>query len=105
MGSTVGLGVASDCSLPAPGEHGRAPLHIRIGLNAGEPIEEEGDLFGATVILAARIAARAGGGEILATLAVRELCAGKGFLFADRGEHVLRGFEDPVRMFEVRWRE
>src|SRR3990172_9178343 len=47
-------------------------LHIRIGLNAGEPIEEEGpdgraDLFGATVILAARIAALADGGEGLAS--------------------------------------
>ncbi|MDO8611688.1 MAG: adenylate/guanylate cyclase domain-containing protein [Dehalococcoidia bacterium] len=86
------------------------PLHIRIGLNAGEPIEEEGpdgrsDLFGSTVILAARIASQAEGGEVLASMAVRELCAGKGFLFADRGEHVLRGFEDPVRMFEVHWRE
>ena len=90
---------------PTPPE----PLHVRIGLNAGEPIEEEGpdgrsDLFGATVILAARIAAQAEGGEVLASLAVRELCAGKGFLFADRGEHALRGFEDRVRLFEVRWR-
>ncbi len=81
------------------------PIVIRIGLNAGEPIEEEGDLFGATVILAARIAAQAEGGEILASLAVRELCAGKGFLFAERGGHALRGFEDPVSIFEVRWWE
>ena len=36
---------------------------------------------------------------------VRELAAGKGFLFADWGEAALRGFEDPVRLFEVRWRE
>jgi len=81
------------------------PLHVRVGLNAGEPIEDEGDLFGETVILAARIAAQAEGGEILVSLAVRELCAGKGFLFADRGELALRGFEDPVRAYEVRWRE
>ncbi|MBI1886406.1 MAG: adenylate/guanylate cyclase domain-containing protein [Chloroflexi bacterium] len=79
------------------------PLHIRVGLNAGEPIEEEGDLFGQSVILAARIAAHAEGGEVLASLAVRELCAGKGFLFADRGDVALRGFEDPVRVFQVRW--
>jgi hypothetical protein len=45
------------------------------------------------------------GGEVLASLAVRELCAGKGFLFADLGEKAMRGFEDPVRVFEVRWRE
>jgi len=81
------------------------PIRIRIGLNAGEPIEEEGDLFGATVILAARIAAQAQGGEILASLAVRELCAGKGFLFADTGEVTLKGFEEPVRLFAVGWRE
>ena len=86
-------------------ESAAEPLHVRVGLNAGEPIEEEGDLFGETVILAARIAAQAEGGEILASLAVRELCAGKGFLFADRGEMALRGFEDPVRAYEVRWRE
>ncbi len=81
------------------------PLHIRIGLNAGEPIQEEGDLFGSTVILAARIAAQAQAGEVLASLAVRELSAGKGFGFADRGEHELRGFEKPVRLFDVDWRE
>jgi class 3 adenylate cyclase len=81
------------------------PVHIRVGLNAGEPIAEGDDLFGATVILAARIAAHAEGGEILASLAVRELCVGKGFLFADLGQVALRGFEDPVPLFEVRWRE
>jgi class 3 adenylate cyclase len=79
------------------------PLAIRVGLNAGEPIEEDGDLFGATVILASRIAASAAGGEILASDVVRGLCAGKGFLFTDRGEHVMRGFEDPVRVYGISW--
>ena len=81
------------------------PLSVRVGLNAGEPIEEDGDLFGATVILASRIAAKAEGGEILVADTVRGLCSGKGFLFADRGEFVAKGFEDPVRLFEVRWQE
>ena len=81
------------------------PLHIRVGLNAGEPIEEEGDLFGTAVIRAARIAAIAQGGEILAANVVRELAEGKGFMFGDRGDVALRGFDDPVRLFEVRWRE
>jgi class 3 adenylate cyclase len=80
-------------------------IRVRIGLNAGEPIEEGGDLFGATVIMASRIAAQAGGAEILASDVVRGLCSGKGFLFADRGENVLRGFEDAMRLYEVRWRE
>ena len=81
------------------------PLNVRVGINAGEPIEEDGDLFGATVILASRIAGKAEGGEILVADTVRGLCSGKGFLFSDRGEFVAKGFEDPVRLFEVRWQE
>jgi class 3 adenylate cyclase len=61
--------------------------------------------FWATVILASRVAARAGGGEILVSSAVRELCAGKGFLFTDRGEFTAKGFEEPARVYEVSWRE
>ncbi|TMG02516.1 MAG: alpha/beta fold hydrolase [Chloroflexi bacterium] len=78
------------------------PLSVRVGLNAGEPIEEEGDLFGATVILASRIAAKAEGGEILVADTVRGLCSGKGFLFADRGEFAAKGFEEPVRVWAVK---
>jgi class 3 adenylate cyclase len=80
------------------------PLAVRVGLNAGEPIEEDGDLFGATVILASRIAAKAEGGEILVADTVRGLCSGKGLLFADRGDFVAKGFEEPVRVYEVSWR-
>jgi class 3 adenylate cyclase len=79
------------------------PLAVRVGINAGEPIEEDGDLFGATVILAARIAAKADGGEILVADTVRGLCTGKGFLFSDRGEFVAKGMEEPVRVYEVSW--
>ena len=81
------------------------PIRVRIGLNAGEPIAEDQDLFGTAVNLAARIAAKAEGGEILASDVVRQLVAGKGFLFSDRGDVALRGFEDPARLYEVRWRE
>ncbi len=80
------------------------PLSIRVGINAGEPIEEDGDLFGATVILASRIAAKAEGGEILVADTVRGLCSGKGFLFADRGDFGAKGFEEPRRVYEVNWR-
>jgi class 3 adenylate cyclase len=86
-------------------ESAEEPIRVRIGLNAGEPIAEEADLFGAAVILAARIAAKAEGGEIMVSDTVRGLVAGKGFLFSDRGDVVLRGFEDPVRLYEVRWQE
>ena len=78
-------------------------MRIRVGINAGEPIAEDDDLFGASVILAARSAAKANGGEILVIDVVRQLVAGKGFRFADRGEAEMRGFEEPVRLFEVAW--
>jgi class 3 adenylate cyclase len=80
-------------------------LHVRVGLNAGEPIEEEGDLFGATVILASRICGKAGAGEILIPEPLRHLLAGKSYTYADRGEAALKGFADTVRLYEVRWRE
>jgi class 3 adenylate cyclase len=85
-------------------ENQDTPIKVRIGLNAGEPIAEDEDLFGTAVNMAARIAAQAKGSEILASNVVRELAAGKGFLFADRGEVALRGFEEPVRLCEVQWR-
>jgi class 3 adenylate cyclase len=80
-------------------------LGVRVGLNAGEPIAEDGDLWGSSVILAARVAAQASAGEILVPEPVRHLLAGKGFVFADRGQFMPKGFEDAVRLFEVRWRE
>jgi class 3 adenylate cyclase/pimeloyl-ACP methyl ester carboxylesterase len=103
-------------SEPTVGAKGPSPLRpdhgikVRCGLNAGEPIAEDdpdgrSDLFGTAVIVAARIAAQAHGGEILVSDVVRQLVAGKRFLFNDRGEHALKGFEDPVRVFEVSWRE
>jgi len=88
----------------AGGSANGVPLQVRIGLNAGEPVAEDGDLFGTAVNVAARIADQAQGGEILASNVVRELTAGKGFGFSDRGEQVLRGFEDPVRVYAVNWR-
>ena len=86
-------------------EHPDSPLGVYIGLNAGEPIAEEQDLFGTSVDLAARICDRAKPGQILASDVVRQLAAGKDFLFADLGETELRGFEDPVKLWEVSWRE
>ena len=97
-GVGAGLVPPEDAASSAP------TIRVRIGLNAGEPIAEEKDLFGTAVNLAARIAAKAEGGEILASDVVRQLVAGKGFLFADRGDVALRGFEEAVRLYEVRWR-
>jgi adenylate cyclase len=97
--------IAMQRAFAAHNQSAEEPTLVRVGLNAGEPIAEDEDLFGTAVIEAARIAAAAKGGEILASNVVRELAKGKDFLFADRGEVALRGFDEPVRLYEVRWQD
>ncbi len=76
---------------------------VRIGVNSGEPVVEDGDLFGTAVQLAARACSHALPGQILVANVVRELTAGKGFVYRDIGEVELRGFESPVRLYEIGW--
>jgi class 3 adenylate cyclase len=95
--------IAMQREFAAHNQSAAEPILVRVGMNAGEPIAEEEDLFGTAVIRAARIAAEAKGGEILVSNVVRELAEGKQFLFADRGEVALKGFDEPVRLYEVRW--
>jgi class 3 adenylate cyclase len=79
------------------------PIRVRIGLSAGEPVEDHADLFGATVQLAARACAHAQPGQILVSNVVAELCIGKLVAFVDRGESVVKGFEKPVHFHEVQF--
>ncbi len=78
-------------------------IRVRVGLNAGEPIAENADLFGTAVQLAARLCAHAEPECILVSNVVRELAAGRGFRFVDRGTAALHGFADPVHLYEVPW--
>jgi len=84
-------------------EHPETPIRVRIGLNAGEPVAEDEDLFGTAVIMAARVCAHAQPCQILASNVVQELAAGKGFAFSDRGEATLKGLDKPVRLYELHW--
>ncbi|MCW8861146.1 MAG: adenylate/guanylate cyclase domain-containing protein, partial [Rhodospirillales bacterium] len=81
------------------------PLHLKIGINAGEPISEDDDLFGSSVQLAARLVEKAQPDRIFASEAVHLLCAGKGINFSRIGVTALKGFAEPVTMFEVLWDE
>lgn len=83
---------------------GDVPLQVRIGINAGEPVVEDDDLFGATVQLAARVCNAADPDRIFVSDVVRGLCAGKGIAFVSHGTRELKGFEDPVPVFEADWR-
>ena len=84
-------------------QHPDTAVRVRIGLNAGEPVEEEKDLFGTAVQVAGRICGRAQPGQILVSDVVRQLVAGKGFDFADRGRISLKGFSERFRLYEVQW--
>jgi class 3 adenylate cyclase len=89
-------------------DHNRTATHaleIRIGVAAGEPVVENDDLFGAAVQLASRLCDRATSGSILVSAAVRDLAIGKQFAFARRGRLTMKGFDEPVGVFEVAWRE
>ena len=79
-------------------------MHVRIGLSAGEPIEDNNDLFGSTVNLARRVCDAAAPGQIFTSNVVRELSAGKRFRFEARGEKMLKGFAEAVPTYEVPWR-
>jgi class 3 adenylate cyclase/tetratricopeptide (TPR) repeat protein len=79
-------------------------IHVRIGINAGEPIPTEGRLFGTAVHAAFGICARAQPGEILLSEVVHQLVAGKGFGLVGRGRVELKGL-GRVRVHSVAWEE
>jgi class 3 adenylate cyclase len=81
-------------------------LRVRIGLHTGEPIREEDDFYGKAVILAARIAAEARGGEILVSQLVRELTEGSElFSLTDPTDVELKGLSGMHSLSAVRWQE
>ncbi len=81
------------------------PLHLKIGLNAGEPIAEENDLFGTVVQLAARIVDKASADQIFISELVKGLCAGKNYNFISQGGFEMKGFSEDIAIYEVTWKE
>ena len=76
-------------------------IGLRVGMAAGEPIHEDGDVHGAVVVVASRIADSAGTGEIFVSDGVRQLVVGKQYDFQDRGEQTIKGFDEPVRVWRL----
>lgn len=80
---------------PRPRSLRHARIRVRIGLHVGETVTRSGDYFGRNVAMAARIAAAAGGGEVLVSEDVRAALADvDGFCFEPRGEVELKGLAD-----------
>jgi class 3 adenylate cyclase len=80
-------------------------LKVRVGAAAGEPVEQNNDLFGSTVQLASRLCGHAQPEQILVSNAIAELCLGKGLVFEDLGEVTLKGFGYPVRAHAAAWKQ
>jgi class 3 adenylate cyclase/DNA-binding CsgD family transcriptional regulator len=102
-GRALESAIAIQRALAGYNKSAEEPVHVRIGLHTGEPIAEEEDFYGTAVNMAARIGARAAGGQILVSEVVRQLVAGKEFALMDRGAAVLRGFLEPMRVYEAVW--
>lgn len=83
-------------------ENNQTSMHLRIGISVGEPVTDTGDLFGVAVQLSARLCAAASPDGIAVSNAVRDLCIGKMFEFEARGNLDLKGFPEPVPVFEAR---
>jgi class 3 adenylate cyclase len=112
MASFASIPQALDCAISIQKalasfneSNAETPLHLRIGLSAGEPVESDNDLFGATVQLAARLCAQAQPDQILGAEDFIRRHPGDGSLFSELGPITLKGFDQPIRVYEVHWRE
>jgi class 3 adenylate cyclase len=102
VSAAVECGIDMQRSLHDRNETAERPIRLRVGISVGEPVTERGDLFGAAVQLSARLCGVAAPGGIAVSTAVRDLCVGKRFGFDSKGALDLKGFADPVPVFEVR---
>jgi class 3 adenylate cyclase len=76
-------------------------VELRAGVHTGECERDDGKLAGLAVHIGARVAASADSGEILVSSTVKDLTAGSGIEFADRGGHQLKGIPNTWRLFQV----
>ena len=110
MASFVDVDAAVNCAIIIQkgfAEHnGHKPeesMHVRIGLSAGEPVEEDGDFFGSAVQLAARICAQTEPDHILVAQVVRDGCQSHRNDFINQREIIPKGFNTPIAVHEVKW--
>jgi class 3 adenylate cyclase len=76
-------------------------IEVRSGLHAGEVSTRTGGIAGIAVHIAARVSALAEPGEVLVTRTIRDLVAGSGIEFEERGEHELKGVPDRWALYAV----
>ena len=89
------------CALHVRDELRRGGLEVRSGLHTGEVTHRAEGTAGLAVHIGARVSALAEPGEVLVTRTVRDLVAGSGLSFENRGEHELKGVPDRWRLYRV----
>jgi class 3 adenylate cyclase len=110
-GRTLGDGVlgvftsaaqAIDAALSGREQGAKVALQLHLGIHAGDVIHEGGNVSGMAVSIAARISDLSAPNEILVSSTVRDLAlASTDVVFDDRGEAMLKGVGEPVRVFAV----
>jgi class 3 adenylate cyclase len=76
-------------------------IEIRAGLHTGEVETIDGKVGGLAVNIGARVCGLAGASEVLVSQTVKDLVAGSGVVFEDRGEHELKGIPDRWRLYAI----
>ena len=100
--ATQAIDAARRCVATSAGSE----LRLHVGLHAGDVIREKDNVYGGAVNIASRICGLSEPGEVLVSGTVRELArTSAGVEFEDRGEQALKGIDDAVRVYEVRWRK
>jgi class 3 adenylate cyclase len=101
LATFTGPAQAIRCAREIIAASGALGLTVRSGVHAGEVELGADDISGLAVHLAARIMALAGAGEVLVSRTVRDLVVGSELSFADRGEHGLKGIEEPWHLYAL----
>ena len=89
------------CALATIAATGELGLTLRAGLHTGECERRGADIGGIAVHIGARVSSLAGAGEVLVSRTVKDLVAGSGLRFEDRGSHTLKGVPDDWQLFAV----
>ncbi|MDX1485119.1 MAG: DUF4242 domain-containing protein [Alphaproteobacteria bacterium] len=97
--ASVASAIGIQEELASYNQSSETPIRVRIGIHAGEPIEESDDLFGSAVQMAARICDTAPADAVLVSGDVKDACAGGNLRFTPKGSETLKGFSEPVELY------
>jgi class 3 adenylate cyclase len=99
--ASVACAIEIQEELASYNQNSSTPIRVRIGIHAGEPVEESDDLFGLAVQMAARICGIANADGILVSREVKDACADLDPGFEPLGSRTLKGFSEPVQVFSL----